>query len=1103
MKTKIIFSAVIGIYVFLSLPANAQISRQEAIDTVLNYILNREEIEKTNIYLCDSIIVNDSLTLYDNIKIDLPYDSNWVFFINNFPTANWDHPCSYLFMNPTSGNYQRINERRFPKDLFEGFEGISLFCEIADGEDTASYIYRELGIDNLEPNPNYYAVLLGADHTSGNGIYKRDLEHIFMALTHRYGFKKDNIYVHYFADETSPWFCDLDGDEISDFDFLLSKEEISKTFANLAGLDTTEPSIPKLKPKDQLFIFTTGHGDVDISTGNSYIKKSYLLSFPPFVFVIDTIHDASFAEYLKEINCSNISMVMEECHSGGFKDDIVYDPNAKCKNRAIYTAASIYESSHWEHMVTYLKYNDFVFYWTNAVRGVYPDPNSWYAWFVSATTGNFPFIDYVNDTVDHPDDYDPDSDSDGMIQLGEAFHYANDFDHHSPYEFFWPPDSNDIETPQDSINISFQEDLLTLAGFAGEVKNTQTIANRSYLIGGELKIKTGVTLTVSDSASFYLGNENAVIRVDSGATLVLGDHVSIYGDSINKILVYGEIQFGDYDSLKRLSDTTYFDGLYLMDSTVTTINKAYFEYTRLHHYGDTLIIDSTEFNNCYSIDSYDGDVTITYSDFDDTRLYLKIKNGASTDRTAIIRYNDFETLWDTINAVDLNDYDDYFIEYNEVEGYKNGIQLWNAGGGSVGTQEIGENDVSGCENDGILVYGSTAVVTMNIVGSCEYGVRFNNRSSIDLFGDSHVDTAIETQYIHDNNSYEIYASYNSFPRSFEYNVIIDEDNNGNSSSDPMLYFTAVETPRAIDIENNCWGDNFDFWEDLFPQDTGFYDYEPIWCPSGSKKKSGEQSLFVEALNRFELGNYSQAETKFLQIVDEYPTTLLAQEALKELFRLEKFSGNDYTSLKQYYNTNTTIQENITLQYVGDFLGNKCDMKLENWQSAIDWYEYHIQYPNSLEDSVFAIIDLGYLYMLMENGGEKSYSGSMQEHIPYSEFQFFAKRDYLLSLLPGEQQSDKPSTDQLYGLQAGELLQNSPNPFSHESTIYFKLIKPATVAVKVFDNMGIMKYQFKNSYMPEGTHSLVINASDFASGVYNYILEINGKKVDVKRMVVIK
>jgi len=48
----------------------AQISKQEAVDTILNYILTNEEIEKSNIYLCDSIVFDDSLTLYDFMKVN-------------------------------------------------------------------------------------------------------------------------------------------------------------------------------------------------------------------------------------------------------------------------------------------------------------------------------------------------------------------------------------------------------------------------------------------------------------------------------------------------------------------------------------------------------------------------------------------------------------------------------------------------------------------------------------------------------------------------------------------------------------------------------------------------------------------------------------------------------------------------------------------------------------------------------------------------------------------------------------------------------------------------------------------------------------------------
>ncbi|MBI9037514.1 MAG: right-handed parallel beta-helix repeat-containing protein [Bacteroidales bacterium] len=1101
MKAKFPFFALIGIFVFLSFPANAQITREEAIDTVLNHILTNEEIEKSNIYLCDSIVVLDSLTFYDNYKIHIPYDSNYVFFIDSLPLANWNHECFYLFMNSENGNYQTEGELKFPGNLYEEYEEISMaYPETEVVADTIPYVYDNLYEDCLAPNDNYYAVLLGG---GSEPRFKRNLSHIFCALTRRYGFKKENIFVHVKGNE--PTFnVDLDGDEISDFDFLSSKVEIERTFKNLAGLENTVPSIPVLEPKDLLFIFSTGHGGFELNTSPVYIAKLYYVNNTP-PYHLEFIYDYEFAQYLEDINCSSISVVMQECFSGGFIDDFMDVSNSICKNRTIHTACKQAEKSWEERWVTDWKYNEFTFYWTAAAREIYPDPyytNSG-SWVEYCSTGEFPFDEFFL-TVYHPDDYVPDLNGDGLIQFGEAFQYSNDFDTRSPYGFFWCP-SDKIETPQYSTNISFQEDLLTLAGFAGTIENSQTIENRSYSVGGELVIRQGVELTISENASFYFINENAEIIVEPGARLILGDNVSFYGNPGNRITVNGIIEFGDDNKFIRLDDGDIgqFDGLHLMNnSAVTSINNAYFEHSNLNHNGMNLIIDHTDFIDCYSLSSYNGDVTVTNSTFIDTRIYLKTDN-QNTNKTAIIQDNDFEAIYSNdINAIELNDYDNFFIENNKISGYYNGIQVIKAGGGNAGTQNISENTISGSTNNGILVYGSTASVVNNNISDCEYGIRFNNRSSVDFYGDDNAETFLETQYIHDNNSYEIFATQYSFPRTFEYNVIIDENNSGNPD-DPLLYYISGENPVSQNIEYNCWGENFDYWDDLYPQVEGFYDYEPIWCPSGSGEKSAEQSLFDDALNQFELGNYSSAENKFLQLVNEYPETLLAQESLKELFRLEKFVGNDYLGLKQYFINDPIIQGNSSLQSVGEFYANNCDIELGNWQQAIEWYEYHIQHPESFEDSIFSIIDLGYLYLLMGNNGEKSITGNMPEHIPYSKYQFFAKRDYLLSLLPGELQAYDPSTDNLNGLRAGELLQNQPNPFSRESSIYFKLKKAGSVSVKGLNNLGVIKYQFNNSYMPEGTYNLSIKSDDYLSGVYFYTLEINGKKVDVKKMVILK
>lgn len=70
--------------------------------------------------------------------------------------------------------------------------------------------------------------------------------------------------------------------------------------------------------------------------------------------------------------------------------------------------------------------------------------------------------------------------------------------------------------------------------------------------------------------------------------------------------------------------------------------------------------------------------------------------------------------------------------------------------------------------------------------------------------------------------------------------------------------------------------------------------------------------------------------------------------------------------------------------LADIFANQCNIKLSNWPDAINWYENRILNPPSVEDSIFAIIDLGYLYFLMENSGLKSaYKGSLKQFIPVS------------------------------------------------------------------------------------------------------------------------
>ena len=157
----------------------------------------------------------------------------------------------------------------------------------------------------------------------------------------------------------------------------------------------------------------------------------------------------------------------------------------------------------------------------------------------------------------------------------------------------------------------------------------------------------------------------------------------------------------------------------------------------------------------------------------------------------------------------------------------------------------------------------------------------------------------------------------------------------------------------------------------------------------------------------------------------------------------------------------------------------------------------------MEDSIFAIIDLGYTYFLMENGGLKSaYTGNMIEHKPVSFVQFEEKRDFLLSLLPGVQLSETMK-ENINSLKKGELLQNVPNPFNGNTQIWFKLEDESVVKLCVYDYAGKQISSYNEGAMEKGSHFIEFNSAGLSSGIYFYSLEVNGIVTDSKKMTVLR
>ena len=283
--------------------------------------------------------------------------------------------------------------------------------------------------------------------------------------------------------------------------------------------------------------------------------------------------------------------------------------------------------------------------------------------------------------------------------------------------------------------------------------------------------------------------------------------------------------------------------------------------------------------------------------------------------------------------------------------------------------------------------------------------------------------------------------------------------------------------------------------------NGIFKPLPLWSPENPYYPSELDLLYKGAADAFAADNYTEAKTAFVAIVENYPESEYAEASMKELLRVESFAAKGYTSLQEFYRTNPTIVANENLAKLGDFLANLCDVKMENWASAIDWYEAKIANATTEQERIFAEIDLGHTYFLMENSEYKvtaNVTGNMLQH-KYEDVKIYnSNRDFLITQLPGERVSESLKTD-LRALESGALLSNYPNPFSGSTQIWYKTERQSQVELVFFDMTGKEISRIVEGSKEQGTHKAEFVNNGLSAGIYFYSLVIDGVHTDSKKM----
>jgi hypothetical protein len=83
-----------------------------------------------------------------------------------------------------------------------------------------------------------------------------------------------------------------------------------------------------------------------------------------------------------------------------------------------------------------------------------------------------------------------------------------------------------------------------------------------------------------------------------------------------------------------------------------------------------------------------------------------------------------------------------------------------------------------------------------------------------------------------------------------------------------------------------------------------------------------------------------------------------------------------------------------------------------------------------------------------------------------------------------------------------LVENHPNPFNAHTTIYYNLLKPAYVTVKIYDMAGRWIETLMDQYQEEGENFAVWKTAVDPSGTYIYRITVDDIVV-YKKMSLIK
>ena len=263
-----------------------------------------------------------------------------------------------------------------------------------------------------------------------------------------------------------------------------------------------------------------------------------------------------------------------------------------------------------------------------------------------------------------------------------------------------------------------------------------------------------------------------------------------------------------------------------------------------------------------------------------------------------------------------------------------------------------------------------------------------------------------------------------------------------------------------------------------------------------------QILYAQAEESFITADYTNASSKYNQIINSQETLENKYPAYKRLYEIGSITGEDenyFNGLRSTYLTLSSSTSDSLLQKVFSQLASLSLIKKAEIVPAIGEFDNIVQQNPNTEEAIYAEIDAITAASLLDGNDSTLQKGPAGGYLVKTQGGYFNKIDNLLKQNFGRNRTE---TEKEIVPTEYTLYQNYPNPFNPVTTIKYDLPNTGEVSVIIYDILGRKVKELINTKQQAGRYEVKWDASNVASGVYLYQLRTKDY-VNTKKMILLK